>query len=140
MNAKKRQEEPEPARTPIVINTTRGARIVPFGGVSDGGVGLIDMERMRFAPGMNAPKDADNFATVSAFPSYKRWVKEGVLQEICDVSEIPTIGNADERIIEASSSRSSMEWWMKQEQRSAVRKKLKAKIAEMRAPRAGEED
>ena len=139
MSAKKK-ESAEAASPPIVINTTQGPRFIPFGGVSDGGVGIIDMERMKFHAGLNAPKDPDEFAKVSALDSYKRWLAEGVFQEIRDVSEIPTIGNADNVIIEASASRPSMEWWLENESRSAVAKKLKAKIADMRAPRVGDPD
>lgn len=139
MNAKKIKDTA--ARIPIVINTTRGPKIIPFGGISDGGVGVIDMERMKFWAGLNAPKDAKDFENVSQFDSYSRWVKDGTFQEIDDVSEIPTIGNADEVIIEASASRTSMEWWLVQEVRPAVRKKLEAKIKEMKRRRTpGDED
>lgn len=139
MSAKKKEIE-EVSGPPIVINTTQGPRIIPFGGVSNGGIGIIDMERMKFHAGLNAPKDPDEFAKVSSLPSYKQWVKDGVLQEISDVSEIITLGDLDEKIIESSASRTSMEWWLANEERSSVCKKLKVKIAEMRAPRPGNDE
>jgi len=135
-------EESEVVRPPpIVLNNTQGPRIIPFGGVSsDDGTSVIDLERMKFHAGLNAPKDPSEFAKVSALPSYKQWVKQGVLEELESLDEIPVVGKADDVIIEASASRSSMEWWLAHETRSSVRTKLKTKLAEMKKQRFPQED
>lgn len=144
MSAKKQTGETARARQsspPIVINTTQGPRFIPYGGVSDGEGGVVDLERMKFASGFNAPKDPESFAVVSALPSYQGWIRSGVLQEIESVDDVPTIGDADDKIIEASSSRPSIEWWLAKETRQRVKAKLRKKIAEMKRHRApGDED
>ncbi len=122
---------PDEIAAPIVLNNTNGPRVVPFGGVSDGGVGVIDMERMRFAPGINMPKDPKEFATVRRLPGYQRWLAEGVFTELEDVSEISTVGGAVGAVLEASSSRVSVQWWRKRETRPTAIKLLDAKISDM---------
>lgn len=144
MNAKKKSEaSTELATPPIVLNNTNGPRYIPFGGVTadDPSGSVVDLERMKFASGLNMPKDPEEWAIVSALPSYKGWLAAGVFQELQSVAEVPTIGDADEKIIESSSSRPSMEWWFKHETRSKLRGKLKKKIAEMKRHRTpGDED
>lgn len=144
MNAKKKPEaSTELATPPIVLNNTNGPRYIPYGGVTAGDPSgaVVDLERMKFASGLNMPKDPDKWAIVSALPSYQEWKDDGVFQELQSVDEVPTIGDADEKIIEASSSRPSMEWWLKQETRSKLRGKLKKKIADMKRRRTpGDED
>ena len=139
--AKKTETEVVPATPPIVLNNTNGPRCIPFGGVSNGGVGIVDLERMTFASGLNMPKDPEEWAIVSQLESYAGWVASGVLEELTSVGEVPTIGDADDKIIEASASRPSMEWWLAQEQRPKVKAKLRKKIAEMRRHRTpGDEE
>ena len=129
------------ASVPIILNNTNGPRVIPYGGVSsEDGTGVIDLERMRFVAGLNMPADPEAFAQVSVLPSYKRWVAEGILEELEAVSDVPTVGKADEVVIEASASRKSMEWWLSQEVRPSVRKKLEAKISEMTRQRVSKDD
>ena len=144
MSAKRKSTEPtaELATPPIVLNNTNGPRYIPYGAASDADTpGIVDLERMKFASGLNAPKDPEQWAIVSELHSYKTWVDQGVLEELQLVSEVPTVGGADEKIIEASSSRPSMEWWLKHETRPGVKTKLRKKIAEMKRHRMpGDED
>ena len=133
MSAKRKANEPTPelATPPIVLNNTSGPRFIPFGGVSSGGVGVVDLERMKFGSGLNMPKDPEEWAIVSEMRSYKQWIEEGVLEELTSVDQVPTVGDADEKIMEASSSRPSMEWWLSQEKRPKIKAKLRKKIADM---------
>lgn len=121
-------------RTPIVLNNTDGPRFVGYGGVSDGTGAknaVVDLKRMKFAPGFNAPKPLEAFTIVREIHGYKGWVEREEFTEIESVEEISTIGGAIDSVLEQSSSRASMEWWLEQETRSAVRDKLVAKIREM---------
>jgi len=129
-------------KTPIVLNNTNGPRYIPFEGVSDGAANsVIDLSRMKFAGGFNAPKNDDDFATVREFESYKRWVGDGSFTEIESPDEISLVGKAVETVIEASSSRPSIEWWLRNESRPGVRTQLKKKLAEMKRHRTpGDED
>lgn len=137
MTNKARKVTDSPAtrhRTPIILNNTDGPRYVGHGGVSDGTGAVnavVDLKRMKFAPGFNAPKPLEAFNIVREIHGYKGWVEREEFTEIESVEEISTIGGAVDSVLEQSSSRASMEWWLEQETRPAVRKKLEAKIAEM---------
>lgn len=129
------------SRAPIVINNTNGPRYIPFGGVSEGaGNSVIDLERMKFAGGFNAPQNG-NFQTVRKFDSYKSWLADGSLTEIDSVEEISTVGGAVAHVLELSSSRPSIEWWLRNETRPGVKTQIKAKLAEMKRHRTpGDEE
>jgi hypothetical protein len=141
MKAKKSEAPVARESTPIVINNTNGPRYIPFGGVSEGaGNSVIDLERMKFAGGFNAPQNG-NFQTVRKFDSYKSWLADGSLTEIDSVEEISTVGGAVAHVLELSSSRPSIEWWLRNETRPGVKIQLKAKITEMKRHRTpGDED
>lgn len=134
MTAKRKSAErtQDAKSVPIVINNTDGPRYIPYGGVSDGEGGVVDLKRMKFASGFNMPADPDEFEVVRNLHSYKKWVHDGVLTEISDVAEITTVGGADKQVIEASASKVSIQHWYELEQRASVKSKLKAKLAEFK--------
>ena len=128
----KKKEKLSTAAPPIVINTTMGPKIIPYGATESlGNDGIYDLERCKFRSGLNMPKPGEEFGSVSVLVGYQKWVSDGTLQELESVEQIPDVANTIENLLELSACKESMRWWRERETRPRVRGLLDAKISEM---------